>query len=125
MNVDPSQLRQVLTNLVDNGLRYSRSNHSSERVSLKAGIDARLQLPYLEVSDTGPGVAADALHSLFEPFHTTEHSGTGLGLFLARELCQANQAHLQYQPSAGGGACFRITFSHPDRYRGTTAGTRH
>ncbi|MDY6829390.1 MAG: ATP-binding protein [Pseudomonadota bacterium] len=125
VNVDPSQLRQVLTNLVDNGLRYSRSNHSSERVSLKAGIDARLQLPYLEVSDTGPGVAADALHSLFEPFHTTEHSGTGLGLFLARELCQANQAHLQYQPSAGGGACFRITFSHPDRYRGTTAGTRH
>ena len=52
---------------------------------------------------------------LFEPFFTTESTGTGLGLYLSRELCEANQARLDYTRTSEGKSCFRISFSHPDR----------
>ena len=51
--------------------------------------------------------------SLFEPFFTTENKGTGLGLYISRELCESNRARLDYVPREGSGACFRITFAHP------------
>jgi two-component system sensor histidine kinase PilS (NtrC family) len=56
-------------------------------------------------------VAAENLDHLFEPFFTTQAKGTGLGLYLARELCEANRAQLQYLPITEGGSCFRITFA--------------
>lgn len=112
---DPGQLRQVMTNLTDNALRYS-ARHSGHPVAhLEAAVDPLSERPYLSVRDTGPGVAADRIPSLFEPFFTTEAQGTGLGLYISRELCAANQARLSYAPAPGGGACFRITFPHPDR----------
>jgi two-component system sensor histidine kinase PilS (NtrC family) len=48
---------------------------------------------------------------MFEPFYTTATSGTGLGLYIARELCDINQARLSYHPVDGGGSCFRIQFA--------------
>lgn len=110
---DPDQLFQVIYNMVNNAFRYSaKNNHDS--IKLIADIDPLTQLPYLEVYDLGPGVAADNQKNLFEPFFTTEKNGTGLGLYLSKELCEANQAHLDYLPQSEG-ACFRITFSHPNR----------
>ena len=53
--------------------------------------------------------------SVFEPFFTTDKTGTGLGLYLARELCEANQAHLSLVEDNKPGCCFRITFAHPGR----------
>ncbi|WP_161628728.1 ATP-binding protein, partial [Pseudomonas aeruginosa] len=50
---------------------------------------------------------------LFEPFFTTESKGTGLGLYLSRELCESNQARIDYRNREEGGGCFRITFAHP------------
>ncbi|HNW79390.1 MAG TPA: ATP-binding protein, partial [Candidatus Competibacteraceae bacterium] len=67
--------------------------------------------PVLEVQDAGPGVPAEHVDRLFEPFFTTRSDGTGLGLYLARELCEANRAQLQYVPGAEGGSCFRIVFA--------------
>ena len=64
----------------------------------------------LEILDDGPGLGAAVLPQLFEPFFTTEASGTGLGLYIARELCEANGAALEYARQAHGGACFRIIF---------------
>lgn len=66
---------------------------------------------FLEVRDAGPGITADNVAKLFEPFFTTRAQGTGLGLYLARELCEANRAQLQYRPPPEGGCCFRITFT--------------
>jgi two-component system sensor histidine kinase PilS (NtrC family) len=68
----------------------------------------------MEVRDAGPGIPENVA-KLFEPFFTTRSKGTGLGLYLARELCEANRAQLQYLPSPEGGSCFRITFAptHP------------
>jgi two-component system sensor histidine kinase PilS (NtrC family) len=59
--------------------------------------------------DSGPGVSGDALATLFQPFYTTEAKGTGLGLYLSKAFCEANNAHLLYVPQTHG-ACFRIIF---------------
>jgi two-component system sensor histidine kinase PilS (NtrC family) len=115
VRVDKSQLRQALTNLVENGIRHSRESGKSPLVRLEGGMDARTERPYLNVIDRGPGVPDEQLPRLFEPFFTTAPTGTGLGLYISRELCEANQARLNYQPQPEGGSCFRITFAHPDR----------
>lgn len=111
--MDPQQLSQVLTNLVQNGLRYSTQRHQRGQVWLHLFRDKDSDLPVLEVLDDGKGIAPDQLHHIFEPFYTTENKGTGLGLYISRELCESNQAHLHYKPREGGGSCFRITFAHP------------
>lgn len=111
---DPEQLRQVLANLVMNGLRYSRKQIGRSQVRLEAGRTDPLGLPFVDVIDQGAGVPEDERSHLFEPFFTTESQGTGLGLYLSREICEANQARLDYIHLEQG-ACFRITFAHPDR----------
>ncbi|MDP2228148.1 MAG: ATP-binding protein [Moraxellaceae bacterium] len=111
---DPQQLYQVLTNLVVNGLRYNRKTTGEARVRIEAGLLDVGQQPYVDVIDEGPGIPPQQLAHLFEPFYTTEATGTGLGLYLSREICEANQARLDYIPRHPG-ACFRITFAHPER----------
>ncbi|PWK40977.1 sensor protein PilS [Pseudomonas sp. OV226] len=109
--MDPNQLTQILDNLLRNAWRHSALNHDEAQVWLELFVDVDSQLPILEVLDDGPGVAPDQQVHLFEPFFTTSSQGTGLGLYLSRELCESNQARLDFQPRQGGG-CFRITFAH-------------
>jgi len=111
--MDPHQLTQVLTNLVQNGLRYSTQKNGTGQVWLRLFRDSETDLPVLEVLDDGPGIAADQRGKLFEPFFTTESKGTGLGLYISRELCESNQARLDYKTRDEGGSCFRLTFAHP------------
>lgn len=113
--MDPHQLTQVLDNLVQNGLRYSGQQNGQAQVWLNLFVEPGNGLPILEVLDDGPGFAADQLQHIFEPFFTTEVKGTGLGLYISRELCESNQAHLDYRPRDNGGSCMRITFAHPRR----------
>lgn len=115
VRMDRSQLLQVLTNLAQNGLRYSLEHTGKLSLILQGGIDTTTDRPYLNVLDHGPGVPEENRATLFEPFFTTEHTGTGLGLYIAREMCEANQARLSYVALPDAGACFRITFAHPDR----------
>jgi two-component system sensor histidine kinase PilS (NtrC family) len=110
--MDSSQLHQVLNNLVQNGLRYSAQRHGQAQVWLKLFIEPSNGLPILDVLDDGPGFPPDRLQHIFEPFFTTEAKGTGLGLYISKELCESNQAHLDYKPRAQGGSCMRITFAH-------------
>lgn len=121
ISFDLNQLTQILTNLFDNGLRYSLSAMGENRILLRADSDSD-GLPLLDIIDYGPGVAEENIEHLFEPFFTTETTGSGLGLYICRELCQANQARLSYishcNRSAKHGSdrhCFRINFAHPDR----------
>lgn len=109
--MDPNQLTQILDNLLRNAWRHSALNHDLAQAWLELYIDPDSQLPILEVLDDGPGVAPDDQTHLFEPFFTTSSQGTGLGLYLSRELCESNQARLDFKPRQGGG-CFRITFAH-------------
>ncbi len=94
LRFEPNHLRQVLVNLVGNALRYSSGRPSSVMVLWRI----KEQHGELLVVDDGPGLSDSQRQHLFEPFYSTEASGTGLGLFLARELCAANGAELIYTP---------------------------
>jgi two-component system sensor histidine kinase PilS (NtrC family) len=110
---DPQQLYQVVSNLTSNAIHHSKANNHPV-VQIVCDVDIISKLPYLDVRDEGKGVPVEHQKHLFEPFYTTEKQGTGLGLYISRELCEANQAHLDYIPQERG-ACFRISFSHPNR----------
>ena len=112
--IDTSQIQQVLTNLFQNGLRYSYQNTGQQTLNVVASFSIQTEQPTLDIIDNGPGIPPDRRDKIFEPFYTSEKSGTGLGLYIARELCEANQARLDYVPTKTG-SCFRITFSHPAR----------
>lgn len=113
--IDTSHLSQILTNLTDNGLRHSQQATGESHITYQLGIDSTSQLPFLQVIDDGEGIALDSLTNIFEPFFTTEATGSGLGLYLSKELCEANHASLNYQRDADNKSCFRIDFAHPDR----------
>lgn len=108
--VDPGHLSQVLSNLCQNGLRYSRIKTGEAKVLITGGTDELTNDYYLEVIDYGEGVDPENIDNLFEPFYTTETSGTGLGLYLSRELCAANDARLTYRTTDSGSGSFRIAF---------------
>jgi two-component system sensor histidine kinase PilS (NtrC family) len=112
---DVTHLQQILTNLCENGLRYSKDYPGFPKVELRGGISDDLSRPYLEVIDHGPGINKKDESHIFEPFYTTSNDGTGLGLYISRELTECNQAHLNYIPVKTGGSCFRITFQDPRR----------
>ena len=103
VRVDREHLSQVMWNLARNALRYARAEPGSVRIVTRE-FAGRVEL---SVIDNGPGVPAAIQGQLFEPFFTTEAKGTGLGLYLARELCAANRATLEYVDDAPG-AHFRI-----------------
>ncbi len=102
---DRQHLDQVLWNLCRNAWRYCRQQDGSIRLS--AALSRSGNIVQLDVSDDGPGVAEALRAQLFEPFSTTDSTGTGLGLYIARELCDANGALLGYVET-GQGARFRI-----------------
>ncbi len=109
INIDPIQLHQVLWNLCENGLRYSRG---TPLLTIRSGTDRNYQRPYIDVIDYGAGIPENIRESLFEPFFTTETDGSGLGLYLAREICEANSANLLLLRSSDKGTTFRIIFMH-------------
>lgn len=112
---DRSHMQQVLTNLCNNGLRYSHSSCGEAVVDLESAIDPASDCPCIRVIDRGPGISDDNVRHLFEPFFTTEATGSGLGLYLSKELCQANQATLRYYRTEDMRSCFQINLPHPQR----------
>ena len=111
---DPQQLQQVVWNLVQNALRYGRLPGEPARVMVVTR-QGEHGVPILEVIDRGPGIAPKVAAQIFEPFYTTHEYGTGLGLYLARQMSDANQAALEYVRVAGGGSCFRLVLTPPAR----------
>jgi two-component system sensor histidine kinase PilS (NtrC family) len=110
--MDSSQLHQVVWNLCENAMRYGLDK---PLITLACGINDELDRPYLDVIDSGNGISEGIKEQLFEPFFTTEAKGSGLGLYLARELCEANQASLGLQSSSEKGTVFRINFMHMNK----------
>jgi len=111
---NPGQLEQVLTNLCENGLRYSAKLTGTAHIIIKVESSREEGLPVLLVIDDGEGIPESLSQQVFEPFFTTEKSGTGLGLFICREICDANRARLSYNTSHQGKNTFQISFSNPD-----------
>ncbi|SUA48790.1 two-component system sensor protein [Neisseria zoodegmatis] len=97
--VDPMHLQQIMWNLCNNAWRHSRQDHHAITVLMKSS--GRMHISIV-VADNGTGVPPDVRNHLFEPFYTTEKQGTGLGLYVARELAHANMGQLHYHPEMNG-----------------------
>jgi len=108
---DPDQLQQVIINLCTNALRHSPPFSDQALIAIKTGTDAEHR-PWLDVIDWGSGVPPEIVENIFDPFFTTTPKGTGLGLYIARELCEGNGGKLEYFPGENRvGTRFRVTFA--------------
>jgi len=115
--MDPDQLFQVVGNLCQNALRHSPGFSGEPLIAFKTGHDAEHR-PYLDAIDWGSGIPKDIADSIFDPFFTTTPKGTGLGLYIARELCEGNGARIEFFPGEGGiGTRFRVTFARAEDCR--------
>jgi two-component system sensor histidine kinase PilS (NtrC family) len=113
--MDHGHLRQVLWNLCDNAVKYA-SETGGIMVEIQAGRMQGEGRPYIEVLDCGLGIDKSTADKIFEPFFTARSGGTGLGLYISRELCELNRATLVYLDRPGGGSIFRIVFADSDRW---------
>ena len=118
VRIDGSQLHQIVWNLCQNSVTHALPDASDSSIELRYGRLAGIGRPYLQVADRGRGIESTDAERIFEPFFTKAKRGTGLGLFLARELAQANGATLLYEAREGGGSIFRIVFADPSRWTG-------
>lgn len=113
--IDPMHLQQILTNLIDNAARYSNGKIGEPKVTVRIGTSKNTDKAFLNIIDYGPGIEKANQEEIFEPFFTTDTKGTGLGLFISKELCEINQASLHYSKTQDNLSCFRIDFSHHQR----------
>jgi two-component system sensor histidine kinase PilS (NtrC family) len=103
---DRGHLNQILWNLVRNAWQHCQKKEGSIQISARPGYIGDAVI--CELSDDGPGIPAELRGQIFEPFFTTRPGGTGLWLYIARELADANGAALELLPKAPG-AHFRMT----------------
>jgi len=103
---DRGHLNQIMWNLVRNAWQHCQKREGSIRIVARAGYMGDAVI--CELNDDGPGIPAELRPQIFEPFFTTRPGGTGLGLYIARELADANGAALELLPK-GPGAHFRMT----------------
>ncbi len=109
---DPTHLQQVMWNLCRNAEKYAKDNIAELHIDIQGTHPSHTRDIMLNIIDNGKGVPEKNIERLFEPFFTTstKGEGTGLGLFMARELCLSNGASLEYVKLPAGGSCFRLIF---------------
>lgn len=110
VQADPSQLAQVLINLCENGLRASFRHTGQATLTFRIQSHSEFSAVTLDIIDQGFGIPKTIVKHIFEPFFTTEKSGSGLGLYLAKELCDINNIRLETIVEPHSGAIFRLTF---------------
>ena len=111
VNFDPSHLHQILWNLSRNAVKYAKKDKSKLSLVIQVGVPDHAKNIVLNVMDNGTGVSKELAERLFEPFNAGSTQGTGLGLFMCRELSQANGSTLEYIQLASSGSCFRLSFT--------------
>jgi two-component system, LuxR family, sensor kinase FixL len=106
--IDAVQLQHVIVNLVRNGLEaQSDATSETRELCLKTGLTAGGEVEIL-ICDNGPGLSAQALERLFDPFFSTKPDGTGLGLAISNTVVRAHDGSLGHRPNEPRGACFYI-----------------
>lgn len=113
VDFDAEHLNQVLWNLCSNAWRHCQKKEGSIRLRLTRSTDG--DNVFLDVMDDGPGIPPEEHHQLFEPFYTTAVGGTGLGLYISREMCESGGATLDCLKNPAG-AHFRVTYRNPVRH---------
>ena len=107
---DPRHLHQILTNLCDNALDHAVGGREPVKIRIRARRDPIRGSAVIEVLDDGPGIDPETAREIFNPFFSTNPGGTGLGLYIAKELSETNGAELEYISQQKRGTCFRLTF---------------
>jgi len=107
---DPGQLHQVMWNLCSNAINHSNMDRSNVMINITGKIDPRMEQPYLDIIDNGSGIDKDTAANIFDPFYTTSSEGTGLGLYITKEVIESNRAKIRHISPQTGGTCFRIYF---------------
>ena len=107
---DTTQLHQVMWNLCTNAITHSNMAHSNLMINIQGGIDAIVKQPYIDITDNGAGIDKETQSHIFDPFFTTSSTGTGLGLYITKEVIESNRAKIRHISPATGGTCFRIIF---------------
>ncbi len=107
---DTTQLHQVMWNLCSNAISHSNMVLADIKINIFGEIDKDTNRPYIDVIDNGQGISSEMQAQIFEPFFTTRSDGTGLGLYITKEVLENNRAKIRYISSSNGGACFRIYF---------------
>ena len=108
---DPENLQRIFSNLLDNALRHSKQETGKETARIHIDVDSTLHQYQINMIDNGSGVAFADRAKLFEPFFTTMSEGSGMGLYLCKELCEINNADLDYRLTGKGESCFRISIN--------------
>jgi two-component system sensor histidine kinase PilS (NtrC family) len=109
---DPAHLHQIIWNLCRNALKYAHPSQPEKlRLEIQGGLPNHSRDVTLNIIDNGSGISEEKQQRLFEPFYTTSETGTGLGLFMARELCLSNGGGLDYVRMPNEGSCFRLVFT--------------
>ena len=120
VQVDPSQLRQIVWNLCENAVKYGVGEAGSALIDLRVGRLASTARPFLEVADRGPGIAPQDRERVFGRFvrldanRSRSAGGAGLGLAIVREIVVAHQGSVAISDAPGGGA--RVTVQLPLAY---------
>lgn len=104
----PPHLHQVFSNLCDNAIKHAGAPVC---IDVRAYREPVRGAAVVEVADDGPGIPPEIAREIFTPFFTTSAVGTGLGLYIARELCETNGIELEYIPADKRGSSFRLTFA--------------
>jgi two-component system sensor histidine kinase PilS (NtrC family) len=110
---DSSQLHQVMWNLCSNALNHSHMELSDIKIDIYGATDENTGQVFIDISDNGPGIDAETQSHIFDPFFTTSSEGTGLGLYITKEVIESNRAKIRYISPTGGGTCFKIHFQRP------------
>ena len=105
---DTNQLRQVLWNTLNNAQKHAKGGETGVAITVTGGFAGDARYANINIYDNGTGIDATEQKQLFEPFHTSSPSGTGLGLYISRELCINNGGSLEYIQQKNTGSCFRI-----------------
>jgi two-component system sensor histidine kinase PilS (NtrC family) len=110
LTFDPQQLSQVINALVDNAVKHQPEKGEQLIITITGGQNNTTGDGYIEVIDNGKNIPPDIIDKLFDPFFTTSNQGTGLGLYVVKELCDANNIRISYIPVSAGGNCFKLKF---------------
>ncbi|MGA9574987.1 MAG: HAMP domain-containing sensor histidine kinase, partial [Lysobacterales bacterium] len=105
---DQSQLHQALWKLLENALRHAHLDAAIPQVVLSMSRLPKTGYCVITVEDNGPGIPEGNMERIFEPFFTTHKQGSGLGLYIARQLCEVNQAELTVDSILGSCSRFHI-----------------
>ena len=107
---DTGQLHQVMWNLCSNAINHSNMDRSNVMINITGRIDPKTEQPYIDIIDNGPGIDKETAANIFDPFFTTSSKGTGLGLYITKEVAESNRAKIRHISPQTGGTCFRIYF---------------